>query len=83
MMIRDIPNSPWEEITADIFMVNHKDYILISDTFSKYPFLFTMPKKTDKATITRFQKLFAQYGPTRTVLFTVDSHFLQKNVWPT
>ena len=40
---KTIPNGPWEEIATNFFTLNQKDYLLICDTFSKYPFLFEMP----------------------------------------
>ena len=52
------PTDPWEEIATDSFTLNWKDYLLICDTFSRYPFLFEMPKKTAEATTPKFQQLF-------------------------
>ena len=77
MMTRDIPNGPWEDVATNIFTLNQKDYLLISDTFSKYPFLFKMSKKTAETTISKFQQLLAQTGPARCFLQTMDSHFHQ------
>ena len=68
-MTRDIHNEPWEELATNFFTPNQKDYLLICDTFSKYPFLFEMPKKSKETTITKFQQLFVQYDPARK-LFT-------------
>ena len=39
MLPRDIPEGPWQDLTADFFHYNSSEYLLIADTFSKYPFL--------------------------------------------
>ena len=38
MLPRDIPDGPWQEIAADYFTHKGKEYLLICDLFSKYPF---------------------------------------------
>ena len=37
MLPQDIPNGPWQEITADSFHHKGKEYLLIWNLFSKYP----------------------------------------------
>ena len=54
----DIPNGPWEEIATDFFTLNQKDYLLICNNFTKYPFLFKMPKETAETTIPKVQTAF-------------------------
>ena len=41
MIPRDIPKGPWQDLAADVFHHNNADYLLIADTFSKYPFLYS------------------------------------------
>ena len=43
MLLWDIPDSPWQELAADYFTNKGKDYLLIADTFSKYPFSLQSP----------------------------------------
>ena len=38
MLPRDITNGPWQEITADYLTHKGKEYLLICNLFSKYPF---------------------------------------------
>ena len=33
MLHRDVPDSPWQELAADFFTHNHKEYLVIVDTF--------------------------------------------------
>ena len=39
VLLRDVSDSPWQDLAADFFTYNNKEYILITDTFSKYPFV--------------------------------------------
>ena len=45
MLSRDIPHSPWQEIIADYLTHKGKEYFLICDLFSKYPFLSKVTSK--------------------------------------
>ena len=38
MLPRDIPDGPWQDITADHMTFKSHGYLIICDTFSKYPF---------------------------------------------
>ena len=63
MLPRDVPDSPWLELAADFFTHNHKEYLLIVDTFSKYPFVYQISSKTAEAINKKLQNLISQYGP--------------------
>ena len=63
MLPRDVPDSPWQELAADFFTHNHKEYLLIVDTFSKYPFVYQISSKTAESISKKFQNLISQYGP--------------------
>ena len=78
MMARDIPNGPWEEIANDFFTLNLKDYLVICNTFSTYPPSLRYPPKTAEATIPKFQQLFTQYGPARTLFTDNGKPFLSE-----
>ena len=62
MLPWDIPDSPWQELAADYFTHKGKDYLLIADTFSKYPFVYKVHSKTTDSIINRLQDLFSQFG---------------------
>ena len=40
------PRHPRQEIAVIVFSFNSCDHLLICDTFSKYPFLIEVPRKT-------------------------------------
>ena len=55
MLPGDVPDSPWQELAADLFTYNHKEYLLIADTFSKYPFIYQTSSKTAKSIIINYK----------------------------
>ena len=63
MLPRDVPDSPWQDLAADFFTYKHKEYLLIADTFSKYPFIYQTSSKTAKSIIKKLQNLILQYDP--------------------
>ena len=62
MFPHDVPDGPWQEIAADYFTHSNKDYLLIADTFSKYPFVYSIHSKTHNSLIQCLQDLFSQFG---------------------
>ena len=62
MIPRDVPEAPWQDLAADFFNFKGKKYLLIANTFSKYPFTFKMTTKTADTVIRKFTQLFSQYG---------------------
>ena len=59
---QDIPNGLWQEISADYFHHNSKDYLLVCDIFSKYTFLFKVNSMSTYSLSQRIQELISQYG---------------------
>ena len=62
MLPQDIPDGPWQELAADYFIYKGKEYLLIADTFSKYPFIYKVHSKTSDSVTHHLQDLFLQYG---------------------
>ena len=78
MLPRDVPDSPWQELAADFFTHNHKEYLLIVDTFSKYPFIYQTSSKTAESITKKLQNLISQYGLQKDSLQIMAPHFLPK-----
>lgn len=57
-----VPEGPWSKLGADIFEFRGKDYLLVSDYFSKYPELCSLKKKTAKHVIDHLKPMFARHG---------------------
>ena len=62
MLPRDIPNGPWQEITADCHTHKGREYLLVCDLFSKYPFLYKVSTKSSQSLCIHLQELIPQYG---------------------
>ena len=54
---RDVPDPLWQDLTADFFTYNHKEYSLITDTFSKYPFVYQTSSKSADSIIKKLQNI--------------------------
>ena len=67
MIPRDIPEGPWQDLAVDFFHHNNTEYILITDTFSKYPFLYKVSSKAAEPVTKRIKSLISQYGPPKTL----------------
>ena len=63
MLPRDIPNGPWQEITADYLTHKGKEYLLVCDLFSKYSFLYKFSTKSIQSLSMHLLELISQYGP--------------------
>ena len=62
MILRDVAEAPWQDLTTDFFKFKNKEYLIMTDTFSKYPFTFKISTKTADTVICKFTQLFSQYG---------------------
>ena len=67
MIPRDVPDTPWQDLAADFFTYKTSDYLLVTDTFSKYPFTYKMHKKTAETVIHKLTQLFSQYSTPNTI----------------
>ena len=67
MIPRDVPDTPWQDLAADFFTYKTNDYLLVTDTFSKYSFTYKMHKKTAETVIHKLTQLFSQYGTPNTI----------------
>ena len=46
MLPRDIPDGPWQDITADYMTHKGHEYLIICNAFSKYPFVYKVTSKS-------------------------------------
>ena len=69
MLPRDVPDGPWQEIVADYFTHKGKEYLLICDLFSKYPFMYMVSTISAQSLCAHLLDLVSQYGPP-SLLFT-------------
>ena len=63
MLPKDIPEGPCQDLATDLFKHNNTEYIIISETFSKYPFVYKTTSKIADTIIQKLKTLALQYGP--------------------
>ena len=61
---RDIPDGPWKEITAAYLTHKGREYLLICNLFSKYPYVYKVSTKLAQSLCMDMQKLISQNGLT-------------------
>ena len=75
MLPRDIPNGPWQEITTDYLTHKGKEYLLVCNLFSKYPFLYKVSTKSGQSLCVCLQELISQYR-LPCLIYTNNTHTL-------
>ena len=59
----DIPNLPWERLSCDLFELYGKTYLIVVDSFSKYPEVEEMNAGTSSDTvIKKLKSIFSRHG---------------------
>ena len=69
MLPRDVPDSLWHDLAVNFFTYNHKEYFLIMDTLSKYPFVHQTSSKSAKSIIKKITKFNFPIWPSKKFLF--------------
>jgi hypothetical protein len=62
------PDSPWEVIATDPFEYGGKDFLLVTDVLSGYPFVVKMGDKTTRTILRALEELFLAYGFPREII---------------
>ena len=62
MLIRDVPEGHWQDLTTDFLKFNNKAYLIIANAFSKYPFTFKMSTIAADKVAHKFTQIFSQNG---------------------
>ena len=63
MLPSDMPSGPWQEIAADYLTHKGREYLLVCNPFSKYPFIYKFSTKSVQSLCVHFHELISQYGP--------------------
>ena len=63
MLPRDIPDGPWQDISADYMTHKGHEYLIICNAFSKYPFIYRVILKSAQSLCMCLLELISQYGP--------------------
>jgi len=62
LMPHPVPERPWQKVSADIFTLDRKDYLLVIDYYSHFPEIALLENKTAPCVIIHLKSLFARYG---------------------
>jgi len=57
-----VPERAWQKISADIFTLGGKDYLLVIDYYLHFPEIALLEDKTASCVIIHPKSLFARYG---------------------
>jgi hypothetical protein len=60
--------APWEVIATDPFEFGGKDFLLVTDVLSGYPFVVKMGDKTTRTILRALEELFLAYGFPREII---------------
>lgn len=59
---RDVPSGPWEMVGTDLFELNGQNYLIVSDYYSKMPFIRRLQYQTSGAVIAKLKNIFSEHG---------------------
>ena len=62
MISHEIPDVPWEKISADLFKFRGNYYLLCVDYYSKYPDINLLPDTSSHTTIAAMKATFSRFG---------------------
>jgi hypothetical protein len=62
LLPHEIPDRPWKKIAADIMTLDSKDYLVVSDYYSKYPEIAHLERKTASCVILHLKSIMARHG---------------------
>ena len=59
---RPFPDRPWAVVASDLFELNGKKYLLVTDQYSRYPELKQLTSTKSKVVIEKLKGLFSRHG---------------------
>ena len=80
LMPHDVPQRPWQIIGMDMFHFDSKDYLLIADYYSKFPFVKYIEKPcTSHKVIECLKQLFSEQGCPQKIVSDNAGHFINSS----
>lgn len=62
MILRDVPEGPWQTLGLDLFMFKGSEYLLVIDYFSKYVEVAKLTSTDSRTIVAILKSLFARFG---------------------
>jgi len=76
LLSHEVPDKPWMKVGADIYSLDGKDYLLVTDYMSCYPeFALLSGKSTSRNVIVHLKSIFARHGIPKTMVTDNGSQF--------
>ena len=75
MILMEVPSQPWHTIGADSFQFKGKWHLLVTDYYSKAPFVRYVPNTGAQATIRAMKGIFAENGIPAKIASDNGPHF--------
>jgi len=73
-----VPDLPWQKVAIDLFELGNKDYMLVTDYFSKYPELVSLPSISAESVVSGLKPIFSRHGIPSTVMTDAGTQFTCK-----
>jgi len=67
MISTELPSLPWEVLAADLAERNGKQYLVLTDNYSRFPEVFELPSTTAETIISRCKAAFSRQGIPREI----------------
>ena len=61
LILREVPERPWQRAAADIMTFKGHDYLVAVDCYSKFPEIAQLENKTAACEINHFNSMFARH----------------------
>ena len=75
MTITEIPSQPWHTVGVDLFQYRGKWFILVTDVYSKAPFVRPLPNTGAYASIRALKGIFSENGIPARMISDNGTHF--------
>ena len=62
LLPHQVPDRPWQKLAADIMTLNSKDYLVVTDYYSKYPEIAMLERKNAACVILHLKSIMARHG---------------------
>lgn len=80
LMPHEVPQRPWQTVGMDMFYFDNKDYLLIADYYSKFPFVRYIEKPcTSQKIIECLKQLFSEQGCPQRIVSDNAGHFVNSS----
>ena len=78
MVAVEIPSQPWHTVGADLFHQKGRWFLLVTDVYSKAPFVRPLPNTGAYATVIAMKNIFSENGIPMKVISDNGKHFVAR-----